>query len=1002
VDTADTLSWSGSATGSYGALTVNTNGSYSYVVNAAAVNALQTGSNTTDNFTVTVTDILGATATRTIAMSVVAANDTPVVTNTALVLAGAVTEAGHLDNGQATLFGMDVVNGLTHVTGQLSASDVDVNATQAWRIVNTPSSTYGVMSINATTGLWDFALNNYLTATQALREGDVATQTFTARVTDDFGAYVDQTVTITITGTNDVPVVANDATALVGAVVEVGTNVAGSVSTTGNLDASDVDASATQVWSLVGTPSATYGSMTIDASTGVWMYTLDNSKTATQALAAGQVVTETFTARVTDDKAAFVNQTITVTITGSDDKTVITGTASASLTETDAPLTTGGQLTATDPDSSNAFVAQTDVAGSNGHGKFSISTVGAWTYTANTAHNEFVAGTNYTDTITVATADGTTQVVTVTIAGSNDAAVITGTSTVSLTETNAVLTASGSLSATDVDSAVTFVAQTDAAGSNGHGKFSINAAGEWTYATNNAHDEFLLGTTYTDTLTVATADGSRQVLTVNMAGSYDASYIQGLGTDHVVVFNDGATPTNLDGLPAGTTVTVQGTGTITITAPLGNISVINEGSGTVTVSGAPAGSTLTTGGTGPIVVTTALSAGQTLVVNTNANPNVQIDHSGGGLVEIQGNVALFAGANMAMVLNGNGATVLSETGTVDLRNAPLKLSLASTYRPALGDNITLIANDNGDPVQGTFANLPEGSVVQVGNTSFRLSYQGGTDANDVVLTVVNTPHSGAVSIAGPSTVGSTLVASNSLLDADGIPLLGSGAISYQWLADNVAIPGARAATHVLTDADLAKAVKVIASYTDALGTPESQDSAATMVRAAATTGTEPKAQEALVSSIEVTPTTGNTTVVSLALNTGVNAGLANDSVKVQASSAVTAPSIFEAPLGVFDLTASGTTTGGEKFSLFVDKALAVNGYWVQNAAGVFVNLASPVYGGSTVIEGDKIRLDFTVQDGGQFDSAAVTGTIEASGAAARMELSIVGHTADVPTGGVFF
>ncbi|MBV5299589.1 MAG: VCBS domain-containing protein, partial [Rhodoferax sp.] len=34
VDTADTLTWSGSATGSYGALTVNANGTYSYVVNA--------------------------------------------------------------------------------------------------------------------------------------------------------------------------------------------------------------------------------------------------------------------------------------------------------------------------------------------------------------------------------------------------------------------------------------------------------------------------------------------------------------------------------------------------------------------------------------------------------------------------------------------------------------------------------------------------------------------------------------------------------------------------------------------------------------------------------------------------------------------------------------------------------------------------------------------------------------------------------------------------------
>ncbi len=37
------------------------------------------------------------------------------------------------------------------------------------------------------------------------------------------------------------------------------------------------------------------------------------------------------------------------------------------------------------------------------------------------AHDEFVGGQTYTDSITVATADGTTQVLTVTMTGTNDA-----------------------------------------------------------------------------------------------------------------------------------------------------------------------------------------------------------------------------------------------------------------------------------------------------------------------------------------------------------------------------------------------------------------------------------------------------------------------------------------------------------------------------------------------------------------------------------------------------
>ena len=59
-------------------------------------------------------------------------------------------------------------------------------------------------------------------------------------------------------------------------------------------------------------------------------------------------------------------------------------------------------------DSATTFVAQTNVAGTNGYGTFTIDAAGAWTYTMNTAHDEFVGGLSYTDSITVATADGTT------------------------------------------------------------------------------------------------------------------------------------------------------------------------------------------------------------------------------------------------------------------------------------------------------------------------------------------------------------------------------------------------------------------------------------------------------------------------------------------------------------------------------------------------------------------------------------------------------------------
>ena len=58
-----------------------------------------------------------------------------------------------------------------------------------------------------------------------------------------------------------------------------------------------------------------------------------------------------------------------------------------------------------------------------------LTAAGAWTYTLdnnNAAVQALNAGGTLTDTFTVTTADGTAKVVTITINGANDAAVISG------------------------------------------------------------------------------------------------------------------------------------------------------------------------------------------------------------------------------------------------------------------------------------------------------------------------------------------------------------------------------------------------------------------------------------------------------------------------------------------------------------------------------------------------------------------------------------------------
>ncbi|WP_414867917.1 VCBS domain-containing protein, partial [Pseudomonas sp. IT-194MI4] len=212
----------------------------------------------------------------------------------------------------------------------------------------------------------------------------------------------------------------------------------------------------------------------------------------------------------------------------------VLSSANVTLTETNAPLTTGGSLTVSDIDSPESFHTQTNTAGS--YGQFSIATDGAWTYVANSAHNEFAAGTTYTDTFAVSSADGTLTSVTVHILGTNDAAVLS-TGIANLTETNAAvdISTAGTLTISDVDSAATFVAQTNTAGS--YGQFSIGTGGAWTYVANSAHNEFAAGTTYTDTFAVSSADGTLTSVTVHIAGSNDSPTITSNGAGATASIN---------------------------------------------------------------------------------------------------------------------------------------------------------------------------------------------------------------------------------------------------------------------------------------------------------------------------------------------------------------------------------------------------------------------------------------------------------------------------------
>ena len=313
-----------------------------------------------------------------------------------------------------------------------------------------------------TAGVWTYTVNDANSTVQALNVGDHLTDSFTVTTVDG----TPQVVTVTINGANDAAVISGTTT---GSVTEDGGTRCDPPTATGTLTATDVDNA--PGFTAVNCPTASdahYGTFTMTAD-GVWIYTLDDGNCAVQALNVGDTLTDTFKVTSLDGTA----QQVTVTINGTNDAAVICGTKEGSVIEAGGAAnsisckpTATGTLTDTDVDNTpNTFTAiDTPTASTGGYGTFTMTADGLWTYTLDNTNCKVQALNvcdKLTDCFTVTTIDGTPQVVTITINGANDAAVICGTATGSVTEAGACTygtpIATGTLTDTDVDNHAQYV-----------------------------------------------------------------------------------------------------------------------------------------------------------------------------------------------------------------------------------------------------------------------------------------------------------------------------------------------------------------------------------------------------------------------------------------------------------------------------------------------------------------------------------------------------------------
>ena len=252
-----------------------------------------------------------------------------------------VIESGVFPGGNELYEGVPSMSGRatgTDANGDtLSFGFIDANGAQVTSIV-TP---YGVMAM-APDGTYTYTIDNADPDTNGLALGETRTETFTVYVSDGRGGLTTQEITVTLTGTNDRPElsIANAAqgihedTASVGGTFAVqdpdsdsGQNQTFHIEGGSNTPAADGTSPSDGSHSATGSTDATfttdYGTLTLDPATGQWTYALNNASDKVQQLNAGETKVETFEVTVTDEHGATSTQTITVTITGTNDIPVI-------------------------------------------------------------------------------------------------------------------------------------------------------------------------------------------------------------------------------------------------------------------------------------------------------------------------------------------------------------------------------------------------------------------------------------------------------------------------------------------------------------------------------------------------------------------------------------------------------------------------------------------------------------------------------------------------------
>ena len=608
----------GTTAGIYGVLTLNADGSYSYVRNDG------TQGNVSDVFTYTLTDGDGDSSTATLTINIGDAGtslDLPVKGE-----AGTLVDEAGLPAGSNAAASSETTAGTIAYTAPDGPATVTIDGVAVTAIGQVFSGSFGTLTITSIAA-GSIGYSYTLTTNTA---GDATFEDFAVVVTDLDGDHSDGTLVIDIV--DDVPTARADADSVTedSAVTADGNVITGAGGSDANLTDGTADtkgadgASVTAVsfgataGTVGGTTAGAYGTLTLNAN-GSYSYALNNGSAAVQGLDGNDTLSEVFTYTLTDGDGDVRSTTLTVTINGSDDRITINGLNAEGpdlivddddLADGSSPgaaaLTQAGTFTVNGVDG----IASITVAGGNvtvgqsfttAHGTFTITSVSApvdgtatsivigysYTLSDNVAHATALGQNFLTESfaVVVTDTDGSSASDTVEVRIIDDVPTAVNDTDEILGGSNAPATGNvitdaeldGGKDTRGADGAVVSAISGTAAGTVGgttagiYGVLTLNADGSYSYVRNDG-TQGNVSDVFTYTLTDGDGDSSTATLTINIGDA-------GTSLD-LPVKGEAGTLVDEAGLPAGSNAAASSettAGTIAYTAP--------DGPATVTIDG---------------------------------------------------------------------------------------------------------------------------------------------------------------------------------------------------------------------------------------------------------------------------------------------------------------------------------------------------------------------------------------------------------------------------------